>query len=274
MVSKTTPAALLTIIFGIILGCVPVLNEYLHWNLWYVVPISGLVFGCAVSWVQFGYIFKVNQKLTNVVIVILVASAVLGYASVDYGIYRAVKVPVEGHETIPDGEYKISQLMTFSQYMKWAYAESVWDTVSYMADLLGAALGTAAILLLCRDRYPFCITCTVYKEREQKYNVFFKFDEEKMNEVTSRINDLIQKGAYTHLVEYCKQLAKDHKDAKPDVKISIDQRYCPICLEATILGKVYRLGSGEWNEVNDLKFVFTSQPGEHVSVSELASEDK
>ena len=27
------------------LGATPVINEYLHWNLWFIVPVSGLILG-------------------------------------------------------------------------------------------------------------------------------------------------------------------------------------------------------------------------------------
>ena len=55
MSAKILPVALLTIALGFVLGYIPGLNEHLHWNLWYVVPVSGLLFGCAVGGLQFFY---------------------------------------------------------------------------------------------------------------------------------------------------------------------------------------------------------------------------
>jgi hypothetical protein len=42
-----------------------------------------------------------------------------------------------------------------------------------------------------------------------------------------------------------------------------------MCLEATILGTVHQQIGSDWNEVEDLKFSFTSQPGEHVALGNM-----
>lgn len=265
MFSKTIPAALLAIVFGIVLGCIPGLNENLHWNLWYVIPISGLIFGLLAGAIQFGYCFKVNQNLTKMVIVILVIAAVIGYICVEFGIYQTLEIPIEGHEEIPDGVYNIRQLVSFWDFMKWVYGQSVWDTVSYVVDLLGVTLGVTAMMLICKEKYPYCIPCNMYKQREQKYQIMLQFDEQKMQEMFKRLTELIDAGVYAPLVQYFQKLAKEYNDKKSNFKIDVDQRYCSSCLEATILGKVYRKKGGEWQEENDLKFLFTSQPGEHAS---------
>ena len=118
MWSKVLPMSLLVVVFGVMLGCIPGLNQYLHWNLWYIVPISGLLFGCAAAGLQFGYAFKVNQPMSKVAMAVLVVTAVIGYIGVEYGIYRSISITVTEHESIPDGEYKLSQLIEFPQYMK------------------------------------------------------------------------------------------------------------------------------------------------------------
>jgi hypothetical protein len=272
------PAAFFSLVFGFVLGSIPGLNENLHWNLWYIVPISGLLFGCAMGGLQFAYCFRVNQRIKGGVIVCLVIAALLGYGAVDYGIYRSITTIVEGHEEIIDGEYKLSELISFWQYMKINLGGttvksntgetiemgSTGATISYIADLIGAAAGGFCILLVCRDKYPFCANCERYKRREKKYEVKLAFDEQKMDEIFERMNKLIEAGVYTDLTGYCRQLASDHNDRKGDIKINIDQRYCSSCLEATILGIVYRKSGGKWQELKDLKFSFTSQPGEHV----------
>ncbi len=282
MLWKVFPASLLAILMGIVLGYTPWLNEHLHWNLWYVIPISGLLFGCAAAGLQFGYCFQVNQRIATGIMIFIVLVSVLGYASVDYGIYRSFTIKIEEHEVIPDGEYKLSELISFWQYMKLnlggaeartRYGStiemgSVAATISYIADLVGSALGAMGVLLLCREKYPFCIRCDRYKEREQKYDVMLKFDEQRVHEIFQDINKLIAERNQGELVEYFQQLVRDHNDAKGNVKISVDQRFCPVCLDATILCTTYRKSGGDWNEIKDLKFVFTSQPGEHVGFGE------
>lgn len=264
MYSKIIPAGLLAVVFGVVLGCLPFINEHLHWNLWYVLPISGLIFGLAAGWIQFGYLFNVNQRLTNTAMIVLVIFAVLGYASVEYGIYRTVKIPVEGHKSIPDGEYNISRLMTFGQFMKWSYAETPWSVISYIVDLTGAALGAAAVLLLCRDKYPFCILCTVYKERRRKYTMCLKFDTDKLDEAVRGIEEIVSRSKPEELAEYCEKINGNYAGANVDAMIRIDQRYCAICNESTFLGKISRRKGKEWNDIDDLKFVFTCRPDKNA----------
>lgn len=280
MFFKMMPAAFFSLVFGFVLGSIPGLNENLHWNLWYIVPISGLLFGCAMGGLQFAYCFRVNQRISGVIIACLVIAALLGYVAVDYGIYMSITTTIEGHEEIPDGDYKLPELITFWQYMKVNLGGttvesstggtiemgSIGATISYIADLTGAALGGFCILLFCRDRYPYCEKCERYKQREKKYEVKLAFDEQKMDEIFERLCKLNEAGVYTDLIAYCQQLARDHNDRKGDIKIIIDQRYCSSCLESTLLGIVYRKSGGEWQELKDLKFSFTSQPGEHVAL--------
>lgn len=271
---KVLPALLLAIVIGFFLGCVPVLNEHLHWNLWYVIPISGLLFGCAVGGIQFGYCFKMNQWISGGVIAFLAVASLVGYVSVDYGIYTTKTISIEGQEEIPDGEYKLSELMSFWQYMKLNFGMETGafgTMISYIADMIGAALGATGVLMLCREKYPFCLKCGRYKQREQKYEVRLVFEEQQVNKIFQKMDELIEAGIYRDIVGYCQQLTHDYKDSKGDVKISMDQRYCPMCLESTILGTVHQKSGGDWNEVEDLKFSFTSQPGEHVALGNMGT---
>ncbi len=142
------------IVFGFILGCLPFVNQHLHHNLWYVFPVSGLIVGLAAGLIQLGYLFDVNRQLTNTAIIVLVFFAVLGYVSVEYGIYLSVKIPIERHNSLPDGLYNISRLMTFGQFIKLVYTETTGSVISYIIDLTGAAIGAAAVWL-CSRRMAF-----------------------------------------------------------------------------------------------------------------------
>jgi hypothetical protein len=231
---KMLPAALLALVLGFFLGCVPGLNQYLHWNLWYVIPISGLLFGCAVGGIQFGYCFKVGQRISGPIIIYLAVAAMLGYIGIDYGIYKSTTITMEGHEEIPDGNYKLSELLPFWQYMKINLGGStvrtrfgttiergfLATTISYFADLFGAAIGAVCVLLVCRDKYPFCIRCERYKQREQKYEAKLMFDEQQIQEIFGQVGKLTAEGVYENLVAYCQQLSQDFNDAKGDSKLS------------------------------------------------------
>lgn len=272
---KILPIAFLTVAFGFVLGYIPGLNQHLHWNLWYVVPISGLLFGFAVGGLQFLYCFKTHQQVHGFLIFYLAAMALVGFATVDYGIYKSVVIPIQGVEGIPDGEYQLSEIITFWQYTKLNLGSSniktrygtdtmefgaVGTTISYVADLLGATLGTLGVLVGCRKTYPFCQPCQRYKQREQKYDILFKFDQSLADELLKGIYEQMESGFYSQIVAHLKTLASNHHDKKGDIKISVDQRCCPSCYEATFLGSVHRKGSRDWNEVEELKFQYDTQP--------------
>jgi hypothetical protein len=273
----TLPLALLTIVFGFILGYIPGLNEHLHWNLWYVVPISGLIFGGFVGWVQFGYCFKTNEKLSTFLMIHLSVMALFGYSAVDYGIYKSIVVEVEDVEGIEDGQYKLAELISFWQYMKINLVGSKVDsqygtdgfemgsvgtTISYLADLLGAGLGAVGMLYFCSQKYPYCVPCRKYKEREQRYDVQFKYGDSLNEQIFGGIHEKIAEGSYQDVVAYLQALGAKHTDRKGNMKISVDHRFCPSCFEGTILGKVHRKSGGDWTEVEDLNFRLDSQPGE------------
>lgn len=274
--------AFLTVVFGFILGYIPGLNEHLHWNLWYVVPISGLLFGCAVGGLQFFSCFKTNQQIEKIFIVYFALMALVGFAAVDYGIYKSIEIEIEGSEKIDDDVYALSDLMSFWQYTKLNLGGSsiekdyggtiemgsVGTTISYVADLLGAGLGAAMVLSICRKKYPFCLPCQRYKQREQKYDILFKYEQSAADEMLKGIHEQMDAGIYSQIAAHLQTLAGQHYDKKGDIKISVDQRCCPSCHEATFLGSVHRKSSSDWNEVDELKFQYNtpSEVGEQELV--------
>ena len=271
----TLPLAILTIVFGFILGYIPVLNEHLHWNLWYVVSISGPLFGCFVGWVQFGYCFKTNERLSTFLMIHLSVMALLGYSAVDYGIYKSIVIEIEDVEGLEDGQYKLSELISFWQYTKLNLGGSKVDgqygtdgfemgsvgtTISYFADLLGAGLGALGLLYFCSQKYPYCLPCSKYKKRDQSYDIQFKYDETMVEQIFSQIHELMEKISYQDLVAYLQDLRTKHTDKKGDIKINVDQRFCPVCNEGTIIANVNRKKGGDWTEVKELNFRLDSQP--------------
>ncbi len=268
-------ASFIAVIAGFALGSIPVLNEHLHWNLWYVLPISGLLFGLGLGGIEFGYCFKMDQRIDTAAIIFLAAVTLLGYGAVDYGIYRSITVTVEQNEQIPAGDYELSELITFGQFMKYnlegssidefgqaKQIGSVGTKLSYFADLIGASLGAIGVLILCREKYPFCSRCSRYKKRRERYEILMEFDEQRTNEIFEKIRELINADVFEDVIAYFQQLACEFHDEKVDIKITVDQRYCPRCGEEILLGRVYRKSGRDWIEEDKLKFSYTSKPEE------------
>jgi len=280
---KLIPAILAGLAIGFGLGCVPVVNRYLHWNLWYIVPISGLVLGIAIASIQFAICYRLNQKVTGPSLVVLAAAAMIAYAAVDYGIYFTTKIDISGVEGVPDGRYSLRRLMTFRQFMKVNLSGSslaripgeagtnvgaTGTTIFYVADLLGALLGASGMLYYFSQKRPYCNRCARYKEQEAKYEIRFEYDENLAKEIFGNITQLKDKAAYDQMVSYCEQLAEQHTGDQGNVKIVVEQRLCPECAEATILGSVYRYAKKEWTEVSELAFSLNSESHERVPLRE------
>lgn len=277
---KLLPSFIVSLCLGFGLGCIPVLNEHLHWNLWFIIPVSGLIFGALVGWLQFWVSYPINQNIGGIYILLLAIGAMIGYAAIDYGIYFVSILPAEGIEGIPDGNYRLSEIVPFSEYMKWRLGSSsistrhgkdfiemgsAGTTISYVIDLIGSLAGSAGALLYFSEKYPYCKNCNKYKKRERKYEIIFDYDEEKTEDIFSKITDLIEKANYMDIVAYFHELSENSQQ-KGDVKIVVDQRFCPFCREATLIGNIFRKTKREWEEVDELKFSFTSKPGEHLSL--------
>src|SRR5215813_76690 len=105
---KLMPAVLVSLVLGIGLGSIPGLNEHLHWNLWFVIPISGLLFGMLTGWIQFGTCYLLNRKIERSTLLLLPVAAAIGYASVDYSIYLSTTVHLKDVRGLPEGDYKLS----------------------------------------------------------------------------------------------------------------------------------------------------------------------
>ena len=72
-------APLVAIAAGVGIGCIPVVNENLHWNIWFVVPISGFVLGLGFGWLQFGVAWKLGTSVRGMTTVLMGAAAVAAY---------------------------------------------------------------------------------------------------------------------------------------------------------------------------------------------------
>lgn len=278
---KLIPAILVSLVLGFGLGSIPGLNEHLHWNLWFIIPISGLLLGMLTGWAQFGACYFLDQKVNRSTLLVLSVAAMIGYALVDYGIYLSTTVHLKDVQGVPEGDYKLSDLVSFWDYMSWRLGSSTISsrygtklfqmgaagtTLSYIVDLGGALAGALGVLFACTDRYPYCDRCLQFKRREKKYQVTFKYEENLAQEIFARIAELIQGKTYKDIVSYCRELSERHHEKKGNVQITVDQRFCRRCREASIIGKIHRLKGREWDEVSSLSFSFTSQPGEHSSL--------
>ncbi len=271
-------------LFGLLLGYIPWVNEHLHFYFWFI-PVSGLMLGAFVGYVQFWICYRLNRHIDKVAAVTLALAATFAYVAVDVGIYRSTTVPVRNVPGVPDGNHALSELISFGDYMKSRLGSTTLSgrrgndtevgatgtTIMYFLDLLiafGAAFGT---LLGHAQIRPFCSHCARYKVRERQLLVQLTYDEELVKEIYGQINERMEAADYAGLVNYLSDLVGKGEAKKGDWRIKVDQRFCPGCREATLLGTTQQKNkSNEWNEVSELAFTFTSGKGEHQPGAVLA----
>lgn len=274
MNAKTIVVFPVSLLVGFILGSIPWLNEHLHWNLWFVIPVSGLLFGMLVGWLGFELCYLLHAKVAAAGIALLAVSAVLGYIAVDVGIYFQQSVAVEGIEGIPDGEYTFSELMSLGQYFQMRLGSSEITTrggfnvvefgatgtiVSFVVDMLGAMAGAAGVAFGLAELRPYCNRCGRFKRRTRKLRLMLQ-NNVQASEVQTNLKQFVRANDYPGMVAYIRQISPQFGGSNGKFRIDIDQRHCPACREATLIGRVYRLDKGSWSEIESQRFNLSSGP--------------
>ncbi len=67
---------------------------------------------------------------------------------------------------------------------------------------------------------------------------------------------MIETATYEEVKSFLNNLEDQHSNKNSKVKITIDQRFCPVCKEISIVGKVYEKDAYEWEEIDDLNFLY------------------
>lgn len=270
-------APLVAIAAGVGIGCIPVVNENLHWNIWFVVPVSGFILGLGFGWLQFGVAWKMGTPVRGMTTVLLGAAAVAAYLGTDFGTWLTLAVPVVGIDGVPDGDYPLRELVSFGDYMSANLASSeisgpgsssgstlefgmVGTMISFFADLTGCAAGAVTGLWTGAGAIPFCERCALYTQREQLQKIALV--EEAAVEQLERMQEITARGDYGETVTFLNEAAKAAASEQPSLEIHVDERTCRGCNRATLLGKVLRKQRNEWKEIDGLAFRVASSQGE------------
>ncbi len=275
---KSLLLIVVTVLIGFGIGATPGLNENLHWNLWFIIPISGVILGMALGWLQFFGAYAMNLNLQGGAGWMLATAAATAYFATEIGFFYSMSIPVEGVDGLPDGDYGLSQLLTFREYLAMTLASTSFEgraaldfeygsaatILTYVVDII-ACFGAAFLTrLMVSSNYPYCGRCNMYKKRDTKFEVKMQAGDEAA-ETFSYLLKLIANKNYQQITSYLKELSRK-SDKDGDVMITADQRYCTSCKEASIVGRVSQNNGREWTEIDDMAFQFDSQPGEHLII--------
>jgi hypothetical protein len=85
-------ACLLVIVVGTALGTVPIIKDNMHWNFFFVIPISGFAIGMAFGWVQFQISRASRARVGGLAAVVMALACAAGYLGSDFGQYATMVV--------------------------------------------------------------------------------------------------------------------------------------------------------------------------------------
>jgi hypothetical protein len=204
--------ALFSLLFGLAIGSTPFLQDHLHWNIWFVIPVSGVIFGTALGWLQFIGCYLLGVRVTFGLAIILSAIVAGAYFATDVGMYLTLKTSVMG-SGIP---IKIHDLLSFQDYMSYRLGDTTVEslrshttieigstvhTISFIFDLIGAALGGFLGISILFPKYSFCEQCDTYKKHQRRYKIMPRLNDEGLNNLFLSIEQITQKKSIIHWLD-------------------------------------------------------------------------
>jgi hypothetical protein len=264
---------------GVGIGAIPVVNENLHWNIWFVIPISGAILGAAFGWTQFQLARATSAAVRVAPAAILALAATIGYLGTDVGTYLTMQIAVADSpdpEVANIQEVPLRTVLSFPDYMRLKLASSSINMrpgssnsttvdlgqtaaiASFGVDLLGCFLGALLTLRAMALGTPYCDRCNRYKKRIAGMEI--PLGEETAVEKLEELHDLVRQGEYASVVSYVNELAKAESEAS-NLKAVTDERVCPGCNEATFTTSVLQRQGNNWKELSDLSFRVESRGG-------------
>jgi hypothetical protein len=261
--------ALLSILFGYSLGCVSWLQGYLHFTLWFIIPMSGIMFGMTVGSLQFALSYLFSLRISFFTSLILAFFAGAGYFATDFGIYSTAKIPVGESNMIM---MKLRNMVSFQDYMSYRLGDTTAENfrthatyqvgatankLNYILGLCAASIASLGAIGVLLANYPQCSSCGVYTRRKYLYKIAPSLSENGFNELFDSIASMMQNKKHGLLVRLLSSLEKNEQNPYPTIKIVADHRECPKCQESIILGKVLQKSEDnekDWKVIPELSF--------------------
>jgi hypothetical protein len=274
-----TPAliapALVGLLVGLILGCIPFVQDLTGMRFYGLVPFAAPVIGAAAGFLMFHVAKVVNVRVDGLVGVLLGLAAGLGYVCTDVGKYYTKEIelaPEEGQAKVP---MKLSALMPFGTYMDLRLSGSSigrrrakMDVGGGMAKLLyvvdiGAAACVAWFMLLgLAGSNPYCGRCTRYKKKGKSFEISVPDAEDAAKPLLEGLAAGVQKNDYAELAQFLKKSHGEQTPGNLQRKLECTEHCCEGCKEATLAGELKAKNEkGEWSSVDGSAFSVDSASG-------------
>lgn len=258
-----------SLVLGVLIGCIPVLSNHLHWNIWIIIPISGVIFGILFGYFQ-AYAGRILRlKLTGRYVFLFALMAPLSYLATDFGHYASHGIDVVDADNKTSKGVAFHQLMSFSDYMAMRLGDTQLTSVrshstlpvsgtvhkiSFGVDLLACFFVALGCVGIFADTHLYCDACRRYKKARHTFYIWTDAAENQLMGLLHTIFDVCRRDN-KHELELClRQLEAVHNNDKLHGKISIKHSECTKCHSENYVGTVEVYNGKNWKKIDELKF--------------------
>lgn len=261
--------AVLTVLFGFTLGCLPWLHKYLHFNVLFIIPMSGVLFGIASGHLQFFLSFLLGLRITFLKSMILAFFVGAAYFATDFGIYFTAKIP-SGQDNII--MMKLHNIVSFGDYLSYRLGDTTAESLrthatyqigatanklNYVWGLIAASIASLASVGTLLLSYPQCSSCGAFTRRRYLYQLAPTLSENGFNDLFDSIASMSNTKNHGSLIRFLTSLEQKQQNPYPTIKIIADHRECPKCQESIVLGRVLQKSEDnekDWKAIPELSF--------------------
>jgi len=261
---------------GFFIGCIPVLSNHLHWNIWIIIPISGVIFGILFAYFQ-AYAGRILRlKLTGRYIFLFALMAPLSYLATDFGHYASHGIDVVDADNRTSHGVAFHQLMSFTDYMAMRLGDTQLTSVrsqsslpvngtvhkiSFGIDLLACFLIALGCVGVFAVTHLYCDACRRYKKARHTFYIWTDAAESRLMSLLHTIFEVCRRDNKRELEDCLRQLEAEHNNSRLHGKILVKHSECPKCHAENYVGTVEVYNGKDWKKINELKFD-TSYEGE------------
>ncbi|MGC4093335.1 MAG: hypothetical protein QM756_36675 [Polyangiaceae bacterium] len=266
---KLIISALVALLAGVLLGAIPFVNQYLHWNLYIIIPISGVILGAAFGWLEFMVAKLLHARIGVVGGLFLTLVGAVAYVATDVGIWATTSVEVQGGQSVALRDAVslpefMGERLTHSSISRRGKSVEVGKTmtiISFVVDLLGACAGAGLLVFALSSDAPYCERCSRYRKGGATVEREYPLDEAQAENYWRWFDQLKQAQRYAELAAGIQAMPGLNVASRR--KIAASESSCPKCGQAAMaLSVLHPDKEGDW----------TTESGRSMEVLAAANE--
>jgi hypothetical protein len=250
---KLVVSALVSLLAGLLLGAIPFVNRHLHWNFFVIIPVSGLILGACFGWLQYQTARLLHARIGALGGVFLTLIGGASYLATDAGIWATSSVQTDTGQSVPLrevaslGEF-MGERLSHSSISRRGRSIEVGSTVTiatFAVDVLGALLGTAALVFGMASGAAYCQRCSRYRKDLLKLEREYPLDEAESDAKWQAFEQLAEAKHYDELA--ARVQAMPQLTIASRRKLEAQESACPRCGQTAIALSVSRQDKDGWS---------------------------